>query len=123
MNVLTITGNLVKDAELRKTTNGMSVVSGTVAVQRAYKTPNGEKQTDFINFVAWDKKADYLSTYAKRGDRIEMQGRLESRKYTNSNGQEQIVWECIVENVMAFSKPKTEETKEEENTLDDDLPF
>lgn len=122
MNVLTITGNLVKDAELRKTTNGMSVVSGTIAVQRAYKTPNGEKQTDFINFVAWDKKADYLSTYAKQGDRIEMQGRLESRKYTDSNGQERIVWECIVENVMAFSKPKPEETKEEEITSDD-LPF
>jgi single-strand DNA-binding protein len=123
MNVLTITGNLTKDLELKKTNNGVSVVSGTIAVQRAFKGPNGEKGVDFIDFVAWDKKAEYLSQYAKKGDRLEISGRLESRKYTDRNNQERFVWECIIENVMSFSKRQADNSGNENNIPDDDLPF
>lgn len=120
MNVLSITGNLTKDIELKKTTNGTSVVSSTVAVQRAYKGQDGAKAVDFIDFVAWDKKAEYLAKYAKKGDRVEMMGRLESRKFTDRNGQERLVWECIAENVMCFSR---QEKPAATVINDDDLPF
>lgn len=128
MNSLNITGNLTRDPELRQTRDGISVVSGTIAVQRAFKGRDGEKSADFIDFVAWDKKAEYLSTFAKKGDRLEISGRLESRKYTDRNNQERIVWECIVENVTSFSK-KSEEKPQESNSAeaieiaDEDLPF
>lgn len=133
MNVLILTGNLTKDPELRRTQSGVSVVSGTIAVTRAFKdAKSGEKITDFIDFVAWDKKADYLNTYATKGDKLEISGRLESRKFTDRNNQERTAWECIVENVTCFSKPKVEQTqptqptqKTEEPKPDnyDDLPF
>lgn len=127
MNLLIITGNLTKDPELRKTLTGVSVVSGTLAVTRAFKQ-NGEKQTDFIDFVAWDKKAEYLNTYAKKGDRLEISGRLESRTYQDRDGQDKKVWECIVENVTSFTninKKLEEDLKDIDptNKIDDDLPF
>lgn len=129
MNVLTITGNLTSDPTLRKTTAGVSVVSGTIAVPRTFKGPNGEKGVDYIDFVAWDKKAEYLDTYAKKGDRAEISGRLESRKYTDRNNQERLVWECIVENIVTFAKRDPAEieindlTNVENRISDDDLPF
>lgn len=125
MNVLSITGILAKDIEMRRTTSGISVVTSTIAVQRAFKGPDGEKQTDFIDFVAWDKKAEYLSTYAKKGDRLEITGRLESRKYKDRDGKDRTVWECIVENVVSFSKEPKEKAKEEQkHECDyDSLPF
>ena len=125
MNVLSITGNLAKDIEMRRTTSGISVVTSTIAVQRAFKGPDGEKQTDFIDFVAWDKKAEYLSTYAKKGDRLEITGRLESRKYKDRDGNDRTAWECIVENIVSFSKEPKEKAKEEQkHEYDyDSLPF
>lgn len=125
MNVLSITGNLAKDIEMRRTTSGISVVTSTIAVQRAFKGPDGEKQTDFIDFVAWDKKAEYLSTYAKKGDRLEITGRLESRKYKDRDGNDRTAWECIVENIVSFSKEPKEKAKEEQkHEYDYDLlPF
>ncbi len=117
MNLLIITGSLTKDPELKKTQNGVSVVSGTIAVQRAFKDRNGEKGVDFIDFVAWDKKAEYLSDYARKGDRLEISGRLESRKYVDRDNQEKNVWECIVENVTSFNK------REPIDQSNDDLPF
>lgn len=131
MNQINITGNITKDPELRKTTAGVSVVSGTLAVPRAFKQ-NGEKLTDFIDFVAWDKKADYLADYARKGDRLEISGRLESRTYQDRDGQDKKVWEVIVENVTSFANPNNKKLEEaledldptnDANKFDDDLPF
>lgn len=125
MNILSITGNLVRDLELRKTPSGVSVVTGSVAVQRAFKDKDGNKGVDYIDFVGWNEKAEYLSKYAKKGDRLEISGRLESRNYTDKNNQKRIVWECIIENVMVLSKDsrQNEEVKQETAFEDDDLPF
>lgn len=124
MNVIALTGNLTRDPELRKTAAGTSVVSATIAVTRAMKGPNGEKKTDFIDFVAWDRKADYLSQYAHKGDRLDLTGRLESREYQGRNGEKRIAWEVIAENVTCFSKPKEEQkTEDAADPVDDDMPF
>lgn len=122
MNLLIVTGNLANEIELKKTASGVSVVSGAVAVQRAFKGPKGEKEVDYVSFVAWDKKADYLSRFAKKGDRLEMSGRLESRRYYDKDSRPCIVWELIVENVVSFSKKKTEESMAEPLT-GDELPY
>lgn len=134
MNVLIVSGNITRDPEIQTTKSGMKVAHGTIAVQRERKTPDGEKITDFIDFSAFDKKAEYLQAYAHKGDRLEMRGRLESRKYTDRNNQERTAWELIVDSATAFSKKedkpeaKPEETPKEErptyaDAAFDDLPF
>lgn len=138
MNKVELTGNLTRDPDLRRTASGISVANITVAVNRVNKGPNGEKQTDFINVVCWDKKAEYIQQYARKGDRVELDGKLESRKYTDQSGNERTVWEVIADNITSFNtqrddkkdQPKAEEGKEdggntiERNVIiDDDLPF
>lgn len=129
MNIICVTGNLTRDPELRKTASGVSVVSATVAVTRAYKGPNGEKATDFMDIVAWDRKADYLSQYAHKGDKLEITGRLESREFQDRNNAKRIAWEIIVENVTCFNKKtssqeeRPEPEPERKSYEEDDMPF
>jgi single-strand DNA-binding protein len=131
MNVLVVSGNLSKEPELRKTLSGTSVASSTIAVNRARKNANGEKETDFIDFSCFGQTADYLVKYAHKGDRGELSGRLESRKYTDKNGNTRVVWEMIAEQVTIFNKkeesdkpkPITPENAYYDVPNEDDLPF
>lgn len=121
MNKLIITGNLTKDLELKKTNSGKSVTNGQVAVQRITKDEQGNRITDFINFTAWGAQAEYLKTYANKGARVEMVGRLESRRYEDKNGIDHEIWELIVEDVTSFKKQET--TPSGVDLSDDNLPF
>lgn len=145
MNKIILTGNLTRDPELRRTGNGTFVGSGCVAVSRERKEPDGTYGTDFINIVVWGQTAEYLAKYGRKGDKVELSGRLEQRKYENRNGATQTVYEVIVESLNCFSKkeekPAEQEAKpvQEEPELhqgnlidnidndidfnDDDLPF
>lgn len=129
MNKVILTGNLARDIELRATPQGTSVVSSCIAVSRDRKDQNGEYGTDFINFVAWQQQADYLNKYAQKGDRLEIVGRWQVRKYNDRNGLEQTSNEVVVESVTCFSKePKAEANEptlnlDTETIPDDDLPF
>ena len=133
MNILVVSGNLSKEPELRKTLSGNSVANCSIAVNRTRKNANGEKETDFIDFSCFGQTADYLVKYAHKGDRAEMSGRLESRKYTDKNGNTRIVWEMIAEQVTIFNKkeeapeprkePSTPEDIYYSTPSDDDLPF
>ena len=136
MNSIILTGNITKDPELRKTSGGTSVVSATVAVNRTFKDKDGNKQVDYIDFVAWDKKAEYLSSFCRKGDRLELKGRLVSRKYEDRDGNQRTAWEVIVEDITSFntSKEPREEAKKQPSTpqeiyddgidvVSDDLPF
>ena len=127
MNKVILSGNIVKDIEVRRTQSGEAVVSNTVAVRREYKNVNNEYDTDFINFVAWRSQAEYLEKYAVKGDRVELVGRWQVRKYTDSNNATRTVDEVVVESITAFSKPK-QETKQEPkqsayDDFEDELPF
>lgn len=131
MNKVILSGNICRDIELKETASGKEVVSNSVAVQREYKNEQGGYDSDFFNFVAWGTNATYLSKYAKKGDRVEIVGRLQNRSYEDRNGNKQTVTECIVENIKAFSKQKQDDKKEEKPKLTDitdneeynDLPF
>lgn len=136
MNKVIITGRLCQDIELKQSTGGKSVVTNSVAVQRDFRNAQGEYESDFINIVAWNAPADYLSRYAHKGDRVEIVGRWAVRKWQTQQGEVRYANECVVENVTAFSKPK-QETQEnntyipdaykqpqyEEMQADQDLPF
>ena len=141
MNVCILSGCLVRDAELKKSGNGTSIASGVIAVSRERRDANGEYGTDFINFVAWDKQAEYIVKQARKGSRMELVGRWQVRTYNDKDGEKVTVNELVVEKVNVFasasakaSTPKAEPKQEplpdidldDEESLDydeDDLPF
>lgn len=107
LNKINIAGRLTADTEMRQTTTGKSVASFTVAVERDFKGPNGEKETDFINCVAWNGTAEFISKYFQKGSMAIVVGRLQTRKYETSDGQKRTVTEVIVENIY-FGGAKTD---------------
>ena len=129
MNNICLTGRITKELELKKTTSGVSVVSFSVAVDRDYKV-NGEKATDFIPCVAWRGTAEFVSKYFQKGDMIAIVGSLESRKYTDKDGNNRTVWEVKAEKAN-FCGGKKEVSKENTQDFQDvlqeisgeDLPF
>lgn len=129
MNKVIEIGRNVKDIELRQTSSGTSAVEFSIAVKRAFKNANGEYESDFFNCVAFSKLAETISRYVKKGDMIGIEGRLQTRNYTNREGNKVYVTEIIVENVEFLSPKKQEaeqEPKEQWVELDpfsDELPF
>lgn len=81
MNVITLTGNAVRDIEIRYTPNGKSVANGTIAVRRDFKNQQGEYETDFFNFVALGGLSEVMANHIKKGDKFGITGRLQIRKW------------------------------------------
>ena len=108
LNTITIMGRLVRDPELRRTQSGTAVCSFTVAVDRDFQSKDGgEKQTDFIDVVAWRQTGEFVSKYFAKGRMIVVSGSLQSRKWQDRNGQNRISWEVIADNVY-FGDSKRE---------------
>ena len=105
LNHINLMGRLTRAPELRKTANGASVTSFTLAVERDY----GAKVTDFIDCVAWRQTAEFIGSYFTRGQMMIVGGRLESRKYQDRDGNPHTVWEVVVDNVY-FGESKRVET-------------
>lgn len=99
LNHITIMGRLVRDPELRSTQNGTSVASFTVAVDRDYQPGGSEKQTDFIECVAWRGTGEFVSKYFRKGSMIVVAGRLQSRKWQDRDGNNRISWEVVADSV------------------------
>ena len=90
------TGRLTADPELRTTQNGIPVVGFTLAVQRNYKV-NDEYLTDFLNFVAWRGTAEFICKHFRKGNLITVEGALETRKYTDKDGNPRTAFEIKVD--------------------------
>lgn len=99
LNKIFIMGRLTRDPELRRTQNGTAVTSFTLAVDRDFKNADGTKDTDFIDVVAWRNTAEFVSKYFSKGRMAVVEGRLQSRKWQDRNGQNRISWEVIADNV------------------------
>lgn len=137
LNHITAAGRLTKDPELRRTQNGVAVASFTIACDRDIKDASGNKQTDFIDCVAWRSTAEFVDKYFTRGRMVIVSGRFQMREWTDKNGNNRRNAEILAENVyFADSKRTVEnteknETKEAAHTVDfdqveiddDDLPF
>lgn len=109
LNSVIIMGRLTADPELRTTQSGLSVTSFTVAVDRAYKIGD-ERQTDFINCVAWRGTADFVTGYFKKGQMIAVQGSLQTSNYEDKNGNKRTAYDVVADNV-SFCGSKNEEPK------------
>lgn len=130
INNVVLVGRLTKEIELKKTQSGISTVQFTVACDRRFKNEQGEKQADFINCVAWRQSAEYLSNYAKKGDRVGVTGRIQTRSYNDNQGNKRYVTEVVAKNVEIYSSNSTNkagsETKPIEDEIvimEDELPF
>lgn len=136
MNKVIEIGRTTSDIELRQTTSGTSVAEFSIAVKRTFKT-NGNYESDFFRCIAYSKLAETISKYVKQGDMIGIEGRLQTRNYTNREGRKVYVTEIIVENVEFLQSKKQDEQKPpmfaetdpfkgaqfEEIAPDEDLPF
>lgn len=129
MNKVIIIGRNTKEIELRQTTSGTSAIEFSIAVKRAFKNANGEYESDFFNCVAFNKTAETISRYVNKGDQIAIEGRLQTRSYTNREGKKITVTEIVVENVEFLQAKKQEEPKQTEQQWEEldpfknDLPF
>lgn len=130
LNRIDLMGRLVRDPELRRTQNGTAVTSFTLAVERDFKSENGEKETDFIDCVAWRNTAEFVANYFAKGRMAAVSGRLQLRAWTDKEGNKRRSAEILVDNAyFADSKPAAEDTAPPAPTYDkitdsdDELPF
>ena len=97
---LTIMGRLTRDPELRRTGSGIAVASFTVAVDRDFGgRDGGEKETDFIDCVAWRQTGEFVSKYFTKGSMIVVSGRLQIRSWTDKDGNKRRTAEVVADNV------------------------
>ena len=97
MNSICLVGRLTKDVDLRYTQSNVAVATFTLAVNRAFKNENGEREADFINCVMWRQQAENLANWAKKGALIGITGRIQTRSYDNQQGQRVYVTEVVAE--------------------------
>lgn len=105
INNVVLTGRLTKDIELRRTTSGKTCTSFTLAVNR------NREETDFINCVAWDKVAELLEQYTRKGFQIGVEGRIQTRNYDDRNGKKVYITEVLV-NSISFLEPIKSDTSD-----------
>lgn len=125
MNEVCLLGRTTKDIELKTTQNGKSVTSFGLAVKRKYS----KDAVDFLPIVAWGKTAEFASNYVSKGQMIAVKGSVQTRKYTNQNGEERTAIEIIAEDIY-FTGDKGGNRQEEvppapyvSEDDDDELPF
>ena len=149
LNKVILIGNLTADPELKQTQSGISVVSFTIAINRRYQSKNateGQQTADFINIVAWRQSAEFVSRYFKKGKPILVCGSIQSRSYTDNQGNKRYVTEVVADEVgfvesksessggasqytpdayttPSYSNTNAAEPKFEPVTDEDDLPF
>lgn len=99
LNVVVLTGRLTKDPELKTTPSGVYVLGFSIAVERRYRSGE-DRQTDFINIVAWRKTAEFISKYFKKGQMIAIEGSLQSRKYQDKDGNNRTAVEVVANNAQ-----------------------
>lgn len=130
LNKCFLLGRMTKDPEIRRTNGGTAVTSFTLAVDRDFKT-NGEKETDFIEVVAWRNTAEFVSKYFSKGRMAIGEGRLQIREWTDKSGNKRRTAEVVADNVyFGDSKKENKEASEykqadfaEISEEDGELPF
>jgi len=106
MNQVVLMGRLTRDPELRHTQTGTAVTSFTLAVDRGFKGGDGERQTDFIDIVAWRNTAEFAAKYFVKGQMAAVTGRLQIRDWTDKEDNKRRSAEVIADNIYFTSSKK-----------------
>lgn len=120
-NAVTLMGRITRDLELKTTPSGVSVLSFSLAVERDYVAKGEERQTDFINCVAWRNTAEFISRFFAKGSLILVAGQLQTRKYQNKDGNNVTVTEVVVDKASFTGEKK--QTGAPTTTGDDQPPI
>lgn len=131
LNRIIVMGRMTRDPELRRTNSGTAVASFTVAVDRDFKSQSGEKETDFIDVVAWRNTAEFVSKYFSKGRMAVVEGHLQIRDWTDKDGNKRRTAEIVADSVyFGDSKRDGGDTAQNEpqggfSEIEDngDLPF
>jgi single-strand DNA-binding protein len=136
MNTITIHGRLARDPEIKFFNDDKAVCNISVAVNRAYKDKDGNIVADFFNCVSYNKQAEILDKYFKKGDGISIQGEMQNNKYTDKEGNKKDKWQIRIDKFdfellrkgdgEPVSKPLDTEpgfVPVDESTDDEELPF
>jgi single-strand DNA-binding protein len=99
LNVVALNGRLTADPELRHTSNDIAVTSFTLAVDRSYVKAGAERQADFINIVCWRGTAEFACKYFRKGQLVAVEGSIQTRSYTDSQGIKRKAFEVVANNV------------------------
>ena len=99
LNRIIVMGRMTRDPELRRTNSGTAVASFAVAVDRDFKSQSGEKETDFIDVVAWRNTAEFVSKYFSKGRMAVVEGRLQLRDWTDKDGNKRRTAEIVADSV------------------------
>lgn len=105
INRVVLVGRITKDPVLKKTPTGISVVSFVLACNRRVKQ-DGQPDADFISCVAWNKTADFMSKYVKKGTLLGVEGRIQTRNYNDKNGKRVYITEVVAESVQFLESKK-----------------
>jgi len=103
INQVTLVGRLTRDPELRKTSEGLSVTTVTLAVSRQFRNQHGEIEADFVQCTLWKKSAENTAQYCRKGSVVGVTGRLHSRHYENKEGKRVYVTEVVAEQIQFLS--------------------
>ncbi|HEL9636017.1 TPA: single-stranded DNA-binding protein [Streptococcus suis] len=104
INNVVLIGRLTRDVELRYTPNNVAVGAFTLAVNRNFKNAAGDREADFINCVIWNKQAENLANWTKKGHLVGITGRIQTRSYENQQGQRVYVTEVVAESFQLLEK-------------------
>jgi len=106
LNRITLIGRITKDPELRTTNTGKDVVEISIAVNKRIKPKDGSADADFFRVTAWESTARFISEYLGKGRLISVDGRLETRKFTDKEGNAREVVYVVADNVHSLDRPK-----------------
>ena len=125
LNNVIIMGRLTRDPELRRTQGGTAVTSFTMAVDRDFKSQSGEKETDFIDVVAWRNTGEFAAKYLAKGRMAAVEGRIQVRDWQDKDGNRRKSVEVVADNVYFAdskrdSKPKESRDDQAFDEIEDD---
>lgn len=138
LNIVALMGRFTRDPEMRKTPQGVSVATFTVAVDRSFVKQGEERQADFIDIVCWRNTAEFVCKYFQKGSMIALNGSIQTRTYQDKNGNNRKAFEIVADNVhfagekkdggaQRAGNPHYEEKKSDDFAViaegEEDLPF
>ncbi len=125
LNKVTIIGHLGRDPEMRYTPSGRPVTTFSVATNRSWTTSDGERKTDteWFNVVAWNKLAEICNQYLVKGQQVYIEGRLQSRRWEDSNGTKHTSVEIVANEMIMLGDRRPGEDISDDEPVEDEFPF
>lgn len=116
LNRVILMGRITHDLELKQTPRGNSVLSFNIAVDRSYAKQGEDRQTDFISCVAWNKRAEFIEKYFRKGRMIALEGQFRTRTYDDKNGSRHYITEVYVDNISFTGEAKQQTVSSNSST-------